>query len=152
MSSGCFEGQLVLRALDVPHGSGQRQRYALVESLHYRSNLLGGQLIGAAITVPAAFQSDFASIPTFVQVYLDDDDPVVLRPSVVHDWVYACNGRLPDGRRLTRRTADRLLIEGMHSLGARWDQRVTVWCAVRLCGWWSWSRHAARNRGLTTRA
>lgn len=139
MSSGCFEGELILRAVTAPAGS--RQRYALMGSLTYVSASLSGN---GRIVAPAGFTTDFASIPTVVQIYLDDDDPVILRPSVVHDWVYACAGRLPEGRTLTRREADRLFIEGMRALGARRDQCAVVWAAVRLCGWWAWGRRKVK--------
>lgn len=105
------------------------QRYNLTEPLLYQSSIAG------AITVPAGFITDFASIPRAAWSILDPEDPVILYPSVVHDYLYS------EGYKLgTRERADRVLREAMEVCGAAAWQRESVYRAVR---WFGASRWAA---------
>jgi len=47
------------------------------------------------ITVPAGFLTDLASIPKVAQgIFMLHDDPVILKPSVIHDFLYGNKGRI----------------------------------------------------------
>lgn len=85
------------------------------------------------ISVPTFFVSNFASIPKPALWYLDDDAPEVLFGSLVHDYLYARQGHLPE-MILTRKQADELLRDAMLSCGATRTQAAVVFSAVRLCG------------------
>lgn len=108
------------------------QLYELVDDFSYQSALLG------EIVVPARFITDFASIPRIAWRYIDPEDPCIAYPSVVHDWLYTCGGRLRDGRTYSKKMADSILREAMEVCGARWDQQVAVYQAVSLFGRSHW--------------
>lgn len=112
---------------------GERQLYILRSPLVYQSAILG------EITVPIGTVTDFASIPRAALWYVDDDDPCILYPSVIHDELYTLGGRLADGRIYTRAQADAVLREGMLACGARADQATLVFGAVRMFGGSHWT-------------
>ncbi len=130
-----FLSTLIVRALSPAEigriGNGVAL-YQLQDDLSYQSDLIG------SIVVPAAFITDFASIPRPALWYIDDDDPAILFPSVVHDWIYSNSGKMPDGRTFTREQADQVLREAMAISGARRDQLAAVYLAVRLGGGSHW--------------
>lgn len=125
-----FPTEPVLRAIN-PHACGGKQRYVLVEDFHYDSPAFG------PIVVPAGTQTDFASVPRIVWSYLSPEDPVILFGSLVHDYLYSVNGRLPL-RTLTRAEADEILREAMLACGARKTQAWLVHRAVRIGGASHW--------------
>ncbi len=135
MSSSLFLSPLVTRALmpgDQP--VGEAQQWIVDHDFGYRSELFGD------IIVPAGYVTDYASIPPLFKNYMDDDDPGILYPSVIHDWLYTHAGQLPDGRAYSRELADSVLREAMAVAGARVDQRVVVFRVVRLFGGSHWKR------------
>lgn len=89
------------------------------------------------IVVPTLFVSNFASIPKLALWYLDDDAPEILFASIVHDYIYAREGLLPE-RFFTRREADELLRESMLACGATRIQAAVVFNAVRAFGGSHW--------------
>jgi hypothetical protein len=91
------------------------------------------------IVVPEGFVCDFASIPRFALWYTDDDDPAVLFPSIVHDYLYTVRGEL-DGRMLTRRDADEIFRESIVACGGRKAQAWVIYQAVRLGGGSHWGK------------
>lgn len=129
-----FVGELVLRALrpdELLNPAVQiydvRQMFGFVSREQVRS-----------ITVPAGSLTDFASVPAIVRGLIDDDDPHLLMPSVVHDFLYARRGRLSARAPLSRLQCDRILREGMRGLGApAWKQFAVYW-AVRVGGRRHW--------------
>ncbi len=116
-----------------PTKTGPRQLYVLDDDFEYESEILG------RIIVPVSFCTDFASIPRPAFSYIDPEDPVILYPSVIHDYLYSREGKMPDGRTFTREQADGVLKEAMELAGARWDQRQVVYRAVRLFGGSHWN-------------
>lgn len=113
-------------------GESNRQLYELTDELHYQSDILG------LILVPAGLLTDFASIPRFAWRYIDPEDPAILYPATVHDYLYNQNGLLPTGQEYTRERADQVLREAMEVCRARADQRAVVYRMVRWFGGAHW--------------
>jgi len=79
------------------------------------------------IAVPCRFETDFASVPKRFRRWIDNDEHWLVRPAVLHDWLYS------EGVG-TRAQADKILYRAALSEGApRWAAWV-VWAAVRLFG------------------
>ncbi|HEY1109139.1 MAG TPA: DUF1353 domain-containing protein [Opitutaceae bacterium] len=132
-----FEGYLELRAwspAEVRASDTGRQQYTVLAPLVYHSAKYG------PIVVPPDMPTDGASIPRFAWRYIDPEDPCILYPSIVHDYLYSVGGTLPGGEVFTREQADDILVEAMAHAGARWDQRVAVRGAVRLFGAAHWGK------------
>ncbi len=130
-----FASQLVLRAwtaAEVKHHRRGKQQYELKETLTYHSK------IGGTIMVPAAFVTDFASIPRPVWSLISPEDPTILYPSVVHDYLYAQCGFISGWQIFTREQSDDILREAMEVCGAAGWQRHVVHRAVRLFGGSHW--------------
>lgn len=132
-----FLGRLALRAwsADEIRSAGLScQQYDLLESLVYVGKY-------GTTMVPAGFCTDFASIPRFAWAYMDPEDPVILMPSVIHDYLYTVSGLRPDCLvALTRQQVDdQLAFESMALCGARWDQQHVVYAAVRAGGGSHWA-------------
>ena len=132
-----FPLPLVLRAFapeEVASAETDRQLYQLREEFRFVSAEFG------EIVVPIGFITDFASIPRAALWYVDDDDPVILFASVIHDYLYTRRGDLGLGTRVTftREDADRVLREAMLLCGARRAQAWVVYSAVRLGGGSHW--------------
>lgn len=114
--------------------SVKRQVYRLTSPLRYVSALLG-----CTIEVPGGLVTDFASIPRVAWRYIDPEDPCILYPSVIHDYLYVRGGVLPNGgRTYFRSDADKVLREAMEVAGARLDQRTVVFRSVRWFGAAHW--------------
>lgn len=116
-----------------------RRRWMTLVPLGYESDVLG-----ATITVPVEFITDFASVPrTPLAWWLVGD--TAHRAAVVHDWLY----QHPDFD--DRRWADAVFREAM----AADDQdpepawrRALAWLGVRIGGGWAWTNHGKRIRAL----
>ena len=62
------------------------------------------------VEAPIGFVTNFASIPNIVpRWWLDQDDPLIREPSVIHDWVYGVDCPID----LSRLEADELLLRAM---------------------------------------
>ncbi len=98
---------------------------------------------GQQVLVPENFHTDLASVPPFVRIFIDDDDPDILKPAVIHDFLYKHNGIAWPMHEppFTRRECDAILIAGMKARGARFWRRSAVWIGVRLGGWVAWRNH-----------
>jgi hypothetical protein len=84
------------------------------------------------ITVPAGFETDFASVPKIFILLLRWRDKFN-KASVVHDWLYHT-------KEVPRRIADRIFLEGLTILGIpKWKAYLFYW-VVRLLGWTHWKR------------
>ena len=79
------------------------------------------------IIAPCGFETDFASIPKRLRGWIDNDESWLVRPAVLHDWLYS-EGRLPRAR------CDRILYRAALAEGAPRLAAWTVWAAVRLFG------------------
>lgn len=110
------------------------QQYQIAENFVFVSSR-------GEITVPAGFCSDFASVPSFTKWYVDDDDPAILFGSVIHDYLYSVQGRLPE-LVLDREGCDKILIEAMLACGASWLKRQVVFRAIRTFGGSHWPKNS----------
>ena len=129
-----FESELYLRVLgpeELKANDLSRQNYELTEDLRYHSERFG------LLVAPKGMLTDFASIPRIAFSYLDPEDPVILRPSVIHDALYQAGGKL-GARTLSRAESDEVLAAAMALSGARWAQKKVVLNAVRLFGGSHW--------------
>lgn len=132
-----FLNPLSLRALfasEVAAEKSSAQIYELEAGLTYFSSKYG------TIYVPSGFRTDFASVPRVAWSWMSPEDPCILYPSVVHDYGYSRQGRMPNGEVYTREQIDGWLREGMGACGARWDQQQIVFRAVRLFGGSHWNK------------
>lgn len=97
--------------------------------------------IAGRVVVPTGFLTDGASVPRAVWAILPANDPAILYPSYVHDYLYSIHGRL-EGRTLSRTQCDDVIAELMRAVGApRWKIAVTR-AALRVGGWAAWRKHA----------
>lgn len=95
--------------------------WTLHTELSYASDLMG-----QTITVPAGFQTDFASVPRFFW-RLFPPTGNYCPAAVIHDWLY----RMTD---VDRKLCDDVFLEGMAVLGVNWITRYTIYRAVRIFG------------------
>lgn len=132
-----FPLPLDLRALppwELESIGSKRQLYRVREAFAFVS------AAGWRIDVPQNFTTDFASIPRPVYSYISPEDPVILFPSVIHDYLYTRKGDLgPESRVVfNRKQADEVLRQAMLICGARATQAFVVYNAVRLGGGSHW--------------
>jgi hypothetical protein len=93
-----------------------------------------------AITIPAGFLTDGASVPRCAWALLSDTDPDILLPSYLHDYLYASHGLFAlETSVLFREDCDNLLHAGMLSIGAPAYKANAVLLAVSAFGWKAWS-------------
>jgi len=85
------------------------------------------------ITVPKGQTTDFGSVPSLTKSLIDNDDIHLLFPSVIHDYLYVCQG-LCGGRNMTREQCDEVLRDGMRIMGSPKWKSEAVFRAVRLGG------------------
>lgn len=79
-----------------------------------------------AITVPAGFVTDGASIPRAFWNALSPFGPW-FGPAIIHDYLYS-----EFNRRFTRQESDDLFKEAMFNAGLDWPRRELIYRAVRL--------------------
>jgi hypothetical protein len=130
-----FLGPLDLRAFtpaDVRARKSDVQLYRLLADIACVVPGIG------TITVPAGFVTDFASIPRIAWTWLSPEDPVVLFPSIIHDYLYDIAGEVSPDRVLTRAECDEVLRAAMLTCNARSSQAWVVYQVVRLCGGSHW--------------
>lgn len=94
---------------------------------------------GLQVVAPAGFVSDFASVPAAAHWYVDKDAPEILYAAVIHDWLYACRGELPECT-LSREQCDGIFRALMLACGARPAQAWLCHRAVRLGGGAHWEK------------
>jgi hypothetical protein len=88
------------------------------------------------ITVPAGFETDFASIPWGLW-NLFPPWGAYARPAIVHDYLYEVGGQIP-GRCYTRKQADGIFREAMGVVGVPAWRAAIMYRAVRLGGGSGW--------------
>lgn len=121
----------------------KEQLYELLEDFSYSTHLKERDII---ITVPTFFISDFGSVPPIVKGIIDDDDPSLLYPSIIHDYLYYYSGTVfvkcgEDQKielHLNRKECDDILAEAMKAVFSPAWKRLAVYKAVRLGGWLPW--------------
>ena len=91
------------------------------------------------IRVKAGFETDFASIPVFVRLFL----PKLGRynkAAVIHDAIYQNIVYTYVNYKFTRKDADIIFHDGMRDLGvAKWRINIMYW-GVRIGGWMAWKQ------------
>ena len=116
-----FKTPLILKA------ERRKNEYSLVHGLVYTANDM------KIFVVPAGFKTDFATIPKCFRWFIDDNGAGIRDAAVLHDFLYSTRSRLHQN--VSRRKADKYLIEAMKALGAPWYKRHIVYLAVRAAGW-----------------
>jgi hypothetical protein len=106
-------------------GSRRKQYYRTFAPITFRS-----ARFMVEIAVPAGFLTDLASVPAYLRSIVDNDDPGVLLPAIVHDYVCRCEGRVAGGP-FSRREADDMMLEGMEVCGLPTTKRRLVYFAIR---------------------
>lgn len=100
---------------------------------------------GWAITVPAGFVTDFASIPRPLWVVIPPRGKYN-RPAIIHDWLYQ---RAPfdptTNRRVTQARADSILREACENCDDRFTQRWTIYLGLRVGGFVTWNRYRQKD-------
>ena len=107
------------------------KKWRLEEDFEYYTDLLGER---RTFTVPAGFETDFASIPKFLiglPIFKWRDK--FNKAAVIHDHLYHTG-------EVDRKTADRIFLEALLVLGIpRWKAYL-FYGAVRLFGWTHWKK------------
>jgi hypothetical protein len=99
-----------------------------------------------AITIPAGFETDFASVP---ELFWSIAPPIGLytEAAIVHDYLYRTPLRTVlrtdvDGKTsritITRKEADLIFLNMMEAAGVSWWKRRAMYRAVRMFGGSSW--------------
>jgi hypothetical protein len=114
--------------------SGGVAWYRLLQPLVAIYPMDGG---GMTITVPAGFETDFASVPRWLWGLLPHDGPYA-PAAVIHDWLYSMASL-----GCSRFLADAIFRELMYQLKVPLWQRVLMYYAVRC-----WGRHSYKKRGM----
>ena len=107
--------------------------WVLLAPLRYDSAILGARL-----TVPLGFRTDFASVPRLPFAFWLTGD-TAHAPAVVHDYLYR--------RHLfSRRISDTVFLEAMKAEGDPWWRRCLMYQAVRWFGGKAWDAVNAPTR------
>jgi len=108
--------------------------------LHYDFTYHWGK---TKITVPAGFQTDFASIPRIFRIII----PKLGRwnkAAVVHDYLYQhpeSGVKFEVGHiQWSRKGVDQVFLDGMEDLGVPVWKRYVMYFGVRLGGWTAWRK------------
>lgn len=109
--------------VEVHHADDRGNVFRLLEPLQY-----------GALTVPAGFESDGASVPRFFwRLVFPPGDADALRAAILHDYIYREHPAGWDRSAADRLFRDVLLIDGVPG----WRSRL-AWAAVRIFGGGSW--------------
>lgn len=135
-SKAHFVGDVVLRALKPDqlierYGSSRVQYWEVMQPFQFVS-----VRFMLTITVPKGFFSDLASVPRVARWLIDNDDPGVLTPALVHDYICLNEGEIPEGP-FDRKEADDIMHEGTEVCGLKQPFRQIVYMAIRAGGKWS---------------
>lgn len=88
------------------------------------------------VTVPAGFETDFASIPRIMWPVIGHPAGRYAQAAVLHDFLYRAHI-------FARKRADDLFLEAMEVLGVPFWQRWAMWVAVRVGGSFAFNRQPA---------
>jgi hypothetical protein len=109
------------------------RRWKLEEDFTYYTEIFKDKGIDRYyITVPAGFETDFASIPKIFMPFLKWRDKFN-KAAVVHDYLYST-------KEVDRKTADRIFLEGLVILGIPKWKAYLFYIVVRLFGWTHWRK------------
>lgn len=87
-----------------------------------------------AISVPAGFVTDLASIPRLFHSLIPVNGPHS-PAAIIHDYLYNVQDR-------PRSAADAIFLEAMKTCGVGWIKRSAMYSAVRSGGWLHWNSKA----------
>lgn len=93
-----------------------------------------------SVTVPKFTQTDFASIPDLFKWYVNNDDWRIIRPAIVHDWLYKTHQTA--GGFISRSQADILFYSMLRKEGMSFFKARLMWLGVRAGGWAFWNNEA----------
>lgn len=93
---------------------------------------MGERCLIRPITVPAGFETDFASIPRVFWTILPPTGKYG-KAAVIHDYLYVIGGDLPPDK-FTKADADRIFYDAMGVLGVSSFVRWVMWRAVSKFG------------------
>jgi len=103
-------------------------------------------LDGKELDIPKGFETDLASIPKLFENVIDNDDPVILCPSIVHDYLFSTHGvSWADVPAYGLTAVNEILIAGMSVCGANEVQKAEVFAAVETGGFLIWEREALKR-------
>jgi len=114
--------------------------FKLLYPFTYRYRRLGRKF---TLTVPAGFETDFASIPQPFHVIISKLGRHN-KAAVIHDAIYQGAHKLQSSLGypmvFTRRQADLIFLDGMEDLGVPVWKRYVMYFGVRLGGFFSWRK------------
>jgi hypothetical protein len=84
------------------------------------------EILGRELVVPEGFETDFASIPWFLQSMVQVNG-LHIQAAVIHDML--CEYK--DSFGITQKQADQVFLEAMQCLGVRVSQRGAMYMGVR---------------------
>jgi hypothetical protein len=97
------------------------------------------------VRIPEGVATDLGSTPQLLHRFRTFDPwHTGRRSAVIHDYLYAY-GKWPDGRPVTRATADEFLRYGIVAEGYGASVARSWWLGVRVGGWLPWGRYRARE-------
>jgi hypothetical protein len=105
--------------------------WVLVQPFEYDRGVKGS---GNPIHVEARFMTDFASVPRLLWVVLPKWGKYG-NATVIHDWLYWSQ------EHFSRAAADDVFLEAMTVLDVCPVQKYAMYWAVRLFGWWAWTKN-----------
>lgn len=93
-------------------------------------------LDGSILTIPRGFQTDFATIPPELEPIIDNDDPRILKPAILHDLLCDKHGDIFDDHRVIydSTTSAAILRDAMIPCGASLPLRELIFISVALRG------------------
>lgn len=86
------------------------------------------------LVIPAGFEWDGASIPSYLHSFLDPRDYGILLASCSHDYLYGRSGEVFYDLKLTRKQIDMIFYDEMKFHGVGSFEASIIYSAVRLFG------------------
>ena len=114
-----FKGALNIEAVD------GEDSYILTTPIQYTT------VEGRVITIPKGFETNFASVPNFCKIYIDDNSHFIRMPSVVHDMLYSAQSAEYG---FTRKEADLILMQACIEKGMRVRKAKLIYYILRAFG------------------
>ena len=112
-------------------------RWILLNPLVYQSDIPEVWMV----TVPAGFDTDFASVPRLPFMFWLLGDRAD-HAATIHDYLYRM-------ARVSRALADRTFVEAAGVEGVSWLARWTMWTGLRVGGWAAYDQRHPSNKETT---
>ena len=98
------------------------------------------------ITVPAGFETDYASIPRPLWTILPPRGKYN-RPAIIHDFLYHFAPIDPTTlKRVNRGRADYIIREACENVGDRFTQRWLIYIGLKVGGWVAWKNYRDKEK------